>query len=367
MKLTTLILSTAVAAIIIGCNNDQDMNVQINPLDQLEQVDKLLSQISKKPQHLTAPSNSETTVTGAKGTVIHVDPKRLETIDGSPLGDNIQIELLELTDNRSMLLNNTQTVSNGQILVTGGAYYLNMTSDGKQLKLKQGKGLEVEFPKLTENEMGLFLGEQDSLGQMNWVQAEENFEAKDLEVPEKPKPKDTIQAEFLGDIDLILGYTEDQMKKPQKTSDMSDVEFEKLMKDYERKKAEIEYKNKTYQAIEIMNFGWINCDRFLKDPSPKTEIQLLINNDSLEGARLYAVFTDIKSVMTTSYYKGMSGTPSFRNIPSGRKLQIIAVAAKNKIPYVFEKIIETDKENQVQVDFVKTTLATIEQKMISMN
>ena len=46
--------------------------------------------------------------------------------------------------------------------------------------MKQGKGLEVEFPKLTDDEMGFFLGERDSLGQMNWIQAEQNFKSKDL-------------------------------------------------------------------------------------------------------------------------------------------------------------------------------------------
>ena len=179
MGLKTYILSILVAVILIGCNNEQDKKVQINPFDQLEQVDNLLSEIAEKPQQLTTLSDKPKTVTGAKGTIIHVDPNRLETVDGSPLGDNIQIELLEMTDNSSLVLNNAQTISNGQILVTGGAYYLNMTSDGKQLKMKQGTGLAVEFPKLTEDEMGIFLGERDSLDQINWIPTEDSFKPKE--------------------------------------------------------------------------------------------------------------------------------------------------------------------------------------------
>ena len=139
------ILSLFIIAVIIltGCKADSESEVEnkepikINPLDRLGQVDRLLSELSEKPQQFEVPSNRETEVFGAKGTLIHVDPNRLETIDGTPLGDKIQIELLEMTDNSNMLLNNTQTVSNGQILVTGGAYHLNMTSDEKQLKMKQ--------------------------------------------------------------------------------------------------------------------------------------------------------------------------------------------------------------------------------------
>ncbi|MDQ3072177.1 MAG: hypothetical protein M3Q97_02775 [Bacteroidota bacterium] len=125
MKQKTLFISIAVTIIFFGCKNgpdkqedtdlkDQTELVRVNPLDQLKQVDKLLSELAEKPQQLTAPSDKPTTVTGAKGTVIHVDPTRLETVDGSPLGGNIEIELLEMTDNKSLLLYNAPTVSNGQ-------------------------------------------------------------------------------------------------------------------------------------------------------------------------------------------------------------------------------------------------------------
>ena len=358
MKQNTFILSILVAAIIIGCNNEQDKQVQINPLDELEQVDNLLSEIAEKPQQLIAPSDKETTVTGAKGTVIHVNPNRLETVDGSPLGDNIQIELSEMTENSHMLLNNTQTVSNGQILATGGAYYLNMTSDGKQLKMKQGKGLEVEFPKLTDDEMGLFLGERDNLGQMNWVQAEESFKSKDLEVPEKPKSKKTTKKDTYSEIDLIFGHIDGEEVVPLTQEEI---------REYERQKREYEIASKTYEAVELMNFGWINCDRFWNDPNPKTDIQLLVDNDSLSGARIYAVFSEINSIITTQYWKGMQDTASFKNVPTGKDLTIIALSVKNETPLIFETTINTAKDKQVNIKFTATTQADIKEKMKRMN
>ncbi|MEQ8706565.1 MAG: hypothetical protein RIC19_21720 [Phaeodactylibacter sp.] len=254
MRQKTYILSILVTVILMGCNNEQDKKVQINPLDQLEQVDNLLSEIAEKPQHLTTPSDKPTTVTGAKGAIVYVDPNRLETVDGSPLGDNIQIELLEMTDNSSMLLNNTQTVSNGQILVTGGAYYLNMTSDGKQLKMKQGKGLEVEFPKLTEDEMGLFLGERDSLGQINWIPTEDSFDPKsivDAQEPEKPVKKKYVKKTYDG-IEAILGYISEDttdIKPIKEEEEVTKEEYEEYLKkkaEYEEEQKQIEYQRKTY-------------------------------------------------------------------------------------------------------------------------
>jgi hypothetical protein len=331
MKQKTLILSIIVATIFIGCNNDQEKKVKINPLNELEQVDNLLSEIAEKPQQLTAPSDKATNVKGAKGTTIHVDPNRLETVDGSPLGDDIQIELLEMTDNSSMLLNNTQTVSNGQILVTGGAYYLNMTSDGKQLKIKKEKGLEVEFPKLTDDEMDLFLGERDSLNQINWIETDQQFEAKEVDLEESQ------------------GALMEQLSDTASNENLSETEIA------------------TYEAVELMNFGWINCDRFWNDPSPKTDIQLLVNNDSLAGARIYAVFKDINSIMTEKYWRSRKDTAAFRNIPVGKELTIIALSANNETPYVFETTINTETDKQIQIEFIETTQADIKEKMKRMN
>lgn len=384
MKQITFLISITIAVTLFGCKNEpakQDNSknkaqtevVRINPLDQLKQVDKLLSEIAEKPQRLNAPSNKATKVTGKKGTVIYVDPTQLETVDGSSLGSSIQIELLEITDKSNLLLNNAQTASNGRILVTGGAYYLNMNSDGKQLKMKQGKGLKVEFPKLTKNEMKLFLGERDSLGQINWISTDRSFETEtisdiivdsdsisvSIQVPVKLFPKSYV-------------FLRDSINAP-KTINKEDVteeeyeEYQREVKEYKKRKKEVEYQRQTYKAVELMNFGWINCDRFYEDPKPKTDIQLTINNDSLQGARFFAIFKDIRSVITEYYWKGQKEDVVFKDIPIGKVLTIIALSAKDETPFIFEKTINTETDRQVQVNFEVTTQTKIQEKMKKMN
>jgi hypothetical protein len=431
MNQKTVILSILVVALLIGCNNDQEKTVQINPLDELEQVDKLLSEIAKTPQILTAPTDKKTTVTGAEGTIIHVDPSRLETVDGSPLRNSIEIELLEMTDISSMILNNTQTVSNGQILVTGGAYYLNMTSDGKQLKMKQGKGLEVEFPRLTENEMGLFLGERDNLGQIFWTPTNTTFRKKYLtlvdstEFVKQTKPiklnssdnrvlylvfEDLTFPELLQydnvrfrvnddcefnpeeaknywyDVNIDKSNTKGEYiitlngfdnngqvihRKYEATPALEGQDYEKAMRTNKDKYDKIierqEVLKSTYESVELMNFGWVNCDRFLNDPNPKTNIQLIVKNDSLTGARMYAIFTDINSIMSTQYWRGMKDTASFVNIPSDKKLKIIALSAKDKTPYYFETTINTTTERKVYIDFMPTTQEEVRENIKRIN
>lgn len=386
MNLKTQIVSILSIFILNSCQNQSSKQesfneinkteiVSINPIDELRQVDNLLLEIAEKPQKLNTPSDRKTTVIGAKGTIIHVDPNRLETVDGSPLGDNIEIELLELTDISSIILNNAQTVSNGQILITGGAYYLNMTSDGNQLKMKQGKGLAVEFPQLTEDEMGLFLGERDSLGQLNWIPSEVIFNPKNIDDTEEHKKtikEKVIEIEANAEDSYSVDSLADSRAAPKEVNkeDVSEEEYQEYLikvKEYQVLREEIEYQRQTYQAIELMNFGWINCDRFYNDPNPRTNIQLIINNDSLQGARIFAVFMDIRSVMSEHYYKGRKETTYFRSIPEGKELTIIALSAKDKTPYVFETTINTKTDKKVQIEFMATTEADIKEKLKRMN
>lgn len=50
-------------------------------------------------------NDHETKVTVAKGTAIQFDPTQLETLESSLLFSKIQIELLEIKDNSSLILN----------------------------------------------------------------------------------------------------------------------------------------------------------------------------------------------------------------------------------------------------------------------
>lgn len=353
MKHRLLAFSILLNTILLSCSNKDG---EITPYNQLKQVDEFLSMIKENPQNLSAPTNRESTVMGKQGTVIRVIPNNLETIDSSPLGDKIEIELLEMVENSSLILNNAQTISNGEILITGGAYYLNMTSGGKQLRMKTGKGIEVEFPKLTRNEMSLFLGERDSVGEINWIQAEEKFRRKNLQRPVDPRKR--IQKKTYNQIDLILAYADSAKSEPL---------TEEEIKEYERKNRQYEVASQTYRAIELLDFGWINCDRFLNVPGPKVDVQLLIKNDTLNGARIFAVFDDIKSLLTQHYWKGGSDTIVFQKIPVGREMRIIALSAKNETPFIFETQITVNNENQVEVNLLPATQEEVKKKILEMN
>jgi hypothetical protein len=181
-KFTGLLLYLSL--VLFGCDNPEKRileNNQSNSLAPKQETGKLndyLKKFEEPSQTFNISSLKPTQIKGKKGTMISINPADLETVDGKPVGKDIQIELKELTNQQQLLRTNAQTVSNGQLLVSGGAYFINMVSNGQQLKLKDGKSLGVAFPKLSEDEMALFYGQRDSLGQINWQKASETLKTK---------------------------------------------------------------------------------------------------------------------------------------------------------------------------------------------
>lgn len=332
----------------------------------LVDVDQLLAELAGEPQKLSASSDKPSDLTGQMGTIIHIDPKALETVDGTALGKTIEVELLEMTDKSSLLLHNAPTVSNGKLLETGGAYYLNMTSDGKQLKMKSNKALQIEFPKLTDKAMELFTGEKDAMGKINWLPTKESFNRKDLVAPKKPKAPSKAKPVKKSShaVNDIFAYIDEDWDSA------SDEEREKYFKEkaaYEVYMKEYEINRKTYERIELRGFGWINCDRFLKEKVPLVNIKILSARDTLASGRYYAIFEDINSLMMQEFWAGRSEKPSFVNIPRGKNIRIIGISFQKGKSLYFEKVINTASEQEVRVDFTEMGKSEIKERLANLN
>lgn len=372
MKKINLFLIVLIAIIALQCKHSSDSLIQIRPLDNLKKIDLLLSDISQKSQFFYTRSDKSTKVIGQKGTIIYVDPKNLETKDGSALGDTIEIELLEITDKYSFITNNVQTISDKNLLVTGGAYYINMKSNGKELKVKQGHGIKIEFPKLSNEEMALFLGERDSLDQINWIPTDQKFIEKKQEQIESPEIGllEKTKRYNIAAVRITEGeiYEDTAIIEPKevKREEVTEEEYKDYLNkkaQYKKKLKEIETQRQTYEAIEILNFGWINCDRFYEYQTPLTNIDLLFNQDSISSARFYAVFEDINSILITNYWDDKETTTQFINIPTNMQIKIICLALQDSIPFWYETDILTKESNIIKVNLVKTTQVEIRENL----
>jgi hypothetical protein len=181
---STLCSLSIIFCALISCRNqqaeNQTKNTTINQVQSFKEdflkVDSLINLSKNQSQFFTISCTKKATIVGKKGTILHLEPNNLETENGSIIKDSITIELKELHNQKDLAISNAQTISDGKLLESGGAYYIAMTSRGQSLIIKKDKTLKVEFPQISDREMSLFYGERDSLGNLNWLDTKNKFE-----------------------------------------------------------------------------------------------------------------------------------------------------------------------------------------------
>jgi hypothetical protein len=305
---------------------------------EFEKLDNLLGKYEEPPQIFKESTEETSIVIGNRGTIITIIPNDLISESGGPLGKEIEIELRELTTQNQFLNANVQTVSNKQLLVSGGAYYINITSQGKQLKLKEGKNLQLNFPKLSDQEMSLFYGQRDSLGQINWQQANEILTTGELDIPKNERGNYLRE---LGDDLIGIKDTSKLLTKEEK----------------EKLKRESEIYGKVYSAIDLKSFGWINYDRFIEIEN-KTNLLITFNPaDNISSAYIFLVFKDINSLMQSPYflYNGKTINEGFKNVPIGYKVRLVAYSIKNEKVYSYTSDLIIIENQTLKLDLKETS------------
>lgn len=151
------------------------------------------------------------------------------SLNGDSVTGAVDLEFVEVFDRGNMLTTNATTVGldNGEMkqLISGGEFHIKAYQNGEELTLDCGMMISVPTA-ITGGEvpgMGPFEGEIDNDGNLVWL------------------PQDT---------EFWVGHGQG---------------------------------TETYNAF-VENFGWFNCDVFVSDPDPKTEIQISVpqgfNNDN---------------------------------------------------------------------------------------
>lgn len=287
---------------------------------ELKQIRYELQKHGQPSLFYTVTSENRTRVLGPRGLIINVDPAALETASGTPIAGSIDIEIKEALTQTHFLQNNLATVSDGKILVSGGAYYVNMTANGEQLKVRAGMAVKMQLPRVSKDSgMALFYAERKPNGDINWKETPQRFTSKKLRMVNGTEP---------------LAKTFDSLKSRvvtvaefKATKGISDYRWHCGTTGYHYDSSEIAYA-KVYEEIDIQNFGWINCDRFLKETDQVAISYYFADADSVKAARLFLVFKDINSVLAQDF-RASYAQNAFRNIPAGSRAYIIAIGLKN--------------------------------------
>jgi len=354
-KITGILILLAI--MLAGCRNnnsgntseaifpeEEKRNSTLDYVQEYEALSSILQQFEEPAQVFRVTSTEHSQVIGRQGTVINLNPDYLETVDGEPVTGEITVVLKEQTNQRELVLGNTQTVSNGQLIVSGGAYYIGMAADGKELRIKKGKSLDMEFPKVTEDEMELFYGQRDSLGQMNWQVAQQKF------VKKKHKEED-----FIAETDVFMVVLE-TIEGIDTIKNFSQKEFEKQQKRRKMEKETREVEEKLYEAIKINQLGWINCDRFYRiPPDCKTDLIIAMDNKLIDVpvAKAFLVFKNINSVLSYNYFAHEDDNHfnniHFNNIPVGEDVKLIIYTAEKGKVYIHSSDFTLKKDETLTI------------------
>lgn len=132
----------------------------------------------------------DTAIQGQKGTVLFVAANSFEQKDGKSPALPIKIELREAYTFADMILQNLTTLSNGQLLQTGGMVHISATdANGQELQLAAGKKIDIAMPLKGELPKGmqLFTADRpaaDNGTGINWIAQPDTF----ILYPSSPRP-----------------------------------------------------------------------------------------------------------------------------------------------------------------------------------
>lgn len=289
-------------------------------------IDSLLQSYAAPTQHFQASTRTLINIKGKQGSIIQINPAYLETVSGEPIGSSVDIALQEMMTQQQLLASNAPTVSDGRLLVSGGAIYINLTSNGQQVQMKKGKSYSLAFPKTSNEPMSVFYGERDATDNMNWKETNQQF------VAVKPK----IDSPEVYEAMLIMGEGPNSDTTRGIMQDMTQEEkknMEKEQKEQIKRNQDYELRAGIYYPQPLTKFGWINCDRFYESSSPRTDIVCSVSNkqEDLRDVMIYLIFKDINSLMKVfvSRYEKESFSDTLKSIPVGTAVRFMAVGYPN--------------------------------------
>ena len=324
-------------------------------------------------------SQIDEVVTGKKGASFIFKKNCFLDLSGKPVKGNVDVELREYNQMEDFFLSGLTTTSDGDMLISGGSYYLNATQKGQPLQIDTVVGIFASFPASSrDREMKFFTGEKSGNG-INWKlsdQEEErivfpsrNGDMKDFSNYESARELLTkIDAEYqkVGKFYVVPGkknafqysvdyvsqlkkyvkvYEDDRnlMKKIEKSKkawikyreDLA-IAQTKLGEKNERdkkKKEEAELKSAVQeQGVEYYNYklnrlGWYNCDKY---PSQQLiSFSGKINQSEEKGKGYTQVHLLSKEEMIHLVYYSRDGSYNFNFLPD-KPFTIVAVKGKDQ-------------------------------------
>ena len=239
--------------------------------------------------------------------------------DVDPRKGPVKVKVKEFYDKGSFIASNiTASTYDNKILESRGMLNISASQKGKPVKLKHGEEIKVLFKdRVAGDGTELFKGVRNN-GEMVWKQANSG---KDWGSSGSWTKRTTTYAD--GEIVKQVSWYETLdagVRKTYKVIKMAD----QVIVD-STGQTDTEYMGDIRSTLmAVSDLGWINCDRFYKNTSPKINYIVRVPGELNPDVTL--VFEDINSVMPYTYRIGNDFV--FANIPTGMKVKVIGLYRK---------------------------------------
>lgn len=250
-----------------------------NDFPQLERppasLASFMEQYAPAEQQFTVDATEEFRITGEKGIEVTFPGGSLLDGNDQPVTGEVTIRLIELYSKTDIMLSGLSTESQGDLLESGGEFYLVAEQDGEALTLNPINGqwtnnpVQVRFPVAPDNapDMILFSG--------------------------GPSDQNPEELTWIVSNDRVVGI------------------------------------DKGYYAFPLPDLNWTNLDKFANYPGDRTNITVQVTSNSAGGpldVQAWLVFKDMKSVI------GMPGSTTAGTwyddlLPVGLEVTIVAIGS----------------------------------------
>ena len=294
------------ALLFVGCKKKEDVPPPVaTVVPTYTSIADFFNKNQVASQTFTLNATTGATITGNQGTKITFPSNSFVTSSNQTVTGNVNIELKEIYKKSDMILSNKPTMSFGNLLKSGGEYYIKVTQNNQELKLAQGSMYSAQMPTDSlDYNMQVFTGTvNDTTGNTNWVPA-----------------------------DSSTSYVNYQ------TTPMSYI-------------------------LACDSLHWINCDYF-SNVSPMTTVTISIpNNPSPQNTVVYLAFKTKAIAQLYNY----NSNYLINNMPENYTATIVAFTVSNDKIYSLFKPITIATNMQVNVTLVETTDAEFKTQLIALN
>lgn len=159
-------------------NRRVEIITKIYELENIEDLMAMLSPESNQQEFAISPTIQQR-INGKEGTIVDIPENAFVFEDGSSPKGTVKVSLTEAFDFNAFMNHDLSCNSNGELLESGGMIKLTASSEGRELKMKEGKEIQLTYPEdKVKDGMELFYGEETAEGVSNWEATHSDIQIK---------------------------------------------------------------------------------------------------------------------------------------------------------------------------------------------